>query len=667
MNDQACKINALSGRILEFSVSRPDMRETSRTRLVLGTKIGSGSASIVFEGKVLDGGTPGGTQAGWAGSSREPNGDGSCNHSSSHGEATGAADACNRSHEGIDAVGICDKTGTERRRHPSRTVAVKVLKPRFLGTPTHERFLREAELLCRLSHPNLVRGIGLGSSENLGGLLSPCGESSMPGHAHQTGDGSPYRRSPGRDDAYPDDGPRRPACTSRTIGEPTAGTGTGAGTRAAPSSDREAGSPPLPFLVMELVAGPSLAAAMSSESPPDAVESVRIVLGIANVLGYLHLDGRVMAHRDIKPSNIMLASDGTPKLMDLGVAKVQMVAADRLETRLAGTLRYMSPEQVADSSRADTRSDIYSLGMVLFELMGGNLPEDEREMVAQRMSGWVPRISDGLGAAFSDEAGSGYGRRRQTAGHVAHAGAATAGNDRDIPNPQIAEKLDAVLARMCAYEPYERYQMPQDLACDLSELLSEMQAKPCRDKSAAAKRKGRAGRHRARKMTRAAPVRSMATGSAAPRTATTPKSRSTVAPVARRPASSDAPMTAVTPTTPSPQARPTTATDLARLAYSPDDTAPMPALNGKSWKSLASKNMGGSRQGSGVDSASAPRHLQNGEKSVRIPAKTLLVIPIAAALAIAMIAGGSGLSGDDAAHEVPPTGTDIVLQRMDTD
>jgi serine/threonine-protein kinase len=84
-------------------------------------------------------------------------------------------------------------------------------------------------------------------------------------------------------------------------------------------------------------------------------------------------------HRDIKPDNILFAADGTPKLADLGVAKFVDDATVTMVTRagmIVGTPAYMAPEQMMDSHSIDARADIYSLGVVLYEMLTNKRPND---------------------------------------------------------------------------------------------------------------------------------------------------------------------------------------------------------------------------------------------------------------------------------------------------
>ena len=131
---------------------------------------------------------------------------------------------------------------------------------------------------------------------------------------------------------------------------------------------------PVLFYVMPYVAGRSLRERLREELQLPIDEAVGIARQVADALEHAHRQGVI--HRDIKPENILLA-DGQAVLADFGIARALDVAGgDRLtETGLAiGTPAYMSPEQSAGSARLDGRSDIYALGCVLYEMLGGAAP-----------------------------------------------------------------------------------------------------------------------------------------------------------------------------------------------------------------------------------------------------------------------------------------------------
>jgi WD40 repeat protein len=128
-----------------------------------------------------------------------------------------------------------------------------------------------------------------------------------------------------------------------------------------------------PFIVYEYIPGPTLAQVLR-DTPPSPRQAAQWVTRIAEALEYAHANGIV--HRDVKPANIMMAPDGQPLLADFGLA-LQTEAAGTLtqEGDVLGTPAYMSPEQAAGRSHAvDARTDVYALGVVLYELLVGRLP-----------------------------------------------------------------------------------------------------------------------------------------------------------------------------------------------------------------------------------------------------------------------------------------------------
>ena len=125
------------------------------------------------------------------------------------------------------------------------------------------------------------------------------------------------------------------------------------------------------FIVSDFIDGENLAQRISRDRP-GWEESARLVADVAEILQHAHQQGFI--HRDIKPANILLDGQGRPYLTDFGIA----ISGDdqgRGTTDTAGTLRYMAPEQVAETvSQIDCRSDIYGLGVVLYELLTGQRP-----------------------------------------------------------------------------------------------------------------------------------------------------------------------------------------------------------------------------------------------------------------------------------------------------
>jgi serine/threonine protein kinase len=132
------------------------------------------------------------------------------------------------------------------------------------------------------------------------------------------------------------------------------------------------------FLVMEFVAGPTLAAVLKREKRIDPTRATNLVKRLCWALDSVHRAGVV--HRDIKPANVILAPDPElgeePKLIDFGLAKLAFAKPEEQLTRagqFVGTPHYMSPEQIA-SRDVDARSDVYSLGCLLYHLVAGRPP-----------------------------------------------------------------------------------------------------------------------------------------------------------------------------------------------------------------------------------------------------------------------------------------------------
>lgn len=128
-----------------------------------------------------------------------------------------------------------------------------------------------------------------------------------------------------------------------------------------------------PYLVMEYLEGQTLSELLRSVHPLPEPDAVKIASRICEALEYMHKNGVI--HRDLKPQNIMLCNDGSIRIMDFGIARAQ--SARRLTfvgfTPTMGTPDYMAPEQVR-GSRGDERTDIYSLGAILYEMVTGEPP-----------------------------------------------------------------------------------------------------------------------------------------------------------------------------------------------------------------------------------------------------------------------------------------------------
>jgi len=144
----------------------------------------------------------------------------------------------------------------------------------------------------------------------------------------------------------------------------------------------------VPFIAMELIAGPSLLEYVRQESP-DVAAILELFAMICDAVQHAHQKGVI--HRDLKPGNILVeCADDTvqPKILDFGIARVTdadtLVATMQTQAgQLIGTVKYMSPEQAAgDPADIDTRSDVYALGVILYELLARKMPyEIDRKML----------------------------------------------------------------------------------------------------------------------------------------------------------------------------------------------------------------------------------------------------------------------------------------------
>ncbi|MDJ0325420.1 Stk1 family PASTA domain-containing Ser/Thr kinase [Cryobacterium sp. PH31-AA6] len=137
-------------------------------------------------------------------------------------------------------------------------------------------------------------------------------------------------------------------------------------------ADSSGGETQIPFIVMEYVDG-RLLKDIIREGPLNTAEAVRIIDGVLTALEYSHRAGVV--HRDIKPGNIMITKTGQVKVMDFGIARAISDSSTTVAqtTAILGTASYFSPEQAKGES-VDARTDLYSTGVVLFEMLAGRPP-----------------------------------------------------------------------------------------------------------------------------------------------------------------------------------------------------------------------------------------------------------------------------------------------------
>jgi len=189
---------------------------------------------------------------------------------------------------------------------------------------------------------------------------------------------------------------------------------------------------PCPWILMEYVKGSSLATLLSREGRLAPERALRVALAIARALEAAHEAGIV--HRDVKPSNILIDEGGTPKLADFGIScALESVDVEALAQAgiMAGTVEYMSPEQCRGSA-VDARSDIYSLGIVLYEMIAGGPPftgphatvilshvQDQPKKLASLVDGVSPEIEDVVGKALGKTPEERYASAAEMAERIA--------------------------------------------------------------------------------------------------------------------------------------------------------------------------------------------------------------------------------------------------------
>ncbi|MCC6426566.1 MAG: serine/threonine protein kinase [Phycisphaerales bacterium] len=205
---------------------------------------------------------------------------------------------------------------------------------------------------------------------------------------------------------------------------------------------------PGPYLAMELVEGTPLDHHIRQHDL-SARDRTELMAKIAEAVAHAHQRGVV--HRDLKPPNILVQSDGIPKVLDFGIARLidlqgqdSAVPTQTLQTQrgeILGTLAYMSPEQFeGDSERIDVRSDVYSLGAILYEVMAGRpaIPTD-RLSIAQAATAVATREPTPLGSL----------------------------------SPHLRGDLETIAAKALDKDPQRRYQSAAELAEDLRRHLRD--------------------------------------------------------------------------------------------------------------------------------------------------------------------------------------------------
>ncbi|MBK7865033.1 MAG: serine/threonine protein kinase, partial [Archangiaceae bacterium] len=157
------------------------------------------------------------------------------------------------------------------------------------------------------------------------------------------------------------------------------------------------------YFVMELVTGKSLREVISQGRPTPA-EALKIAAQIARAIDHAH--SQQIIHRDLKPENILIDERGHVKVADFGLAGMRGTAKNVALTATAvamGTVNYMAPEQRRDAKNVDHRADIYSFGVMLYELLTGELPIGRFKLPSERIRGLDRRLDDLVGKTLEPE------------------------------------------------------------------------------------------------------------------------------------------------------------------------------------------------------------------------------------------------------------------------
>lgn len=187
------------------------------------------------------------------------------------------------------------------------------------------------------------------------------------------------------------------------------------------------------FIVMEYVDGITLKQYLIKKGRLDYEEATNFIIDVAEALQCAHEHGII--HRDIKPQNIMLTADMTPKVTDFGIARAITSSTITMTNQTMGSVHYISPEQ-ARGGFVDERSDLYSLGIMYYELLTGELPFDEENTVSIAIK------------------------------HIQE--------DITPPKtilPEIPQSVSDVVVWLCQKRPDDRYQDCEELIADLDQIM----------------------------------------------------------------------------------------------------------------------------------------------------------------------------------------------------
>src|SRR5712692_6127721 len=187
-----------------------------------------------------------------------------------------------------------------------------------------------------------------------------------------------------------------------------------------------------PCIIMEYVDGQTLAERVRPSGPLPLAETVYIFQAIVEAIAYVHSNGVV--HRDIKSNNIKISSSGEVKLLDFGIAKSEASEQLTATGSVIGTLEYLSPEQIMGGV-ADARSDIWALGVLLYEMVTGRVPF--QALTIGELCKKIERVDYAPPAVL---------------------------------NPTVPREVVATITRCLRKNPADRYRVAQDLLSDTQRL-----------------------------------------------------------------------------------------------------------------------------------------------------------------------------------------------------
>lgn len=201
------------------------------------------------------------------------------------------------------------------------------------------------------------------------------------------------------------------------------------------------------FLVMEFVDGKTLRDILSNKGNLSEETALSIFKQILEGVKHLHTcrgndDESGIIHRDLKPENIMLKDDGSIKILDFGISKIIDYSSITSTGQIFGTWFYMSPEQITDSKHIDKRSDLYTIGVIIYELLTGVYPYDFQSQ---------PELIDKIK------------------------------NERPIPprrrNIAITNRVENIILNLLEKNPYQRYSTAENVLSELNNLNNNFQPK----------------------------------------------------------------------------------------------------------------------------------------------------------------------------------------------